>query len=126
MYLITALPLIDLQELAGVKGSRQVGNIVHRSLQKVFPYLPQEVRDEYKSPKEALRRKSGRMMPATHERQREKLIDKETGTFHSEHRQHISEATRRRWQHEHEQNAQSKESSQEEQIAPDPTEQLPN
>jgi hypothetical protein len=105
MYLTTTLPMIDLQELAGVNGTRQVGNIIHRSLQKAFSHLPKEVQDEYKNPKEAIRRKSGRMMPVTHERQREKLIDKETGTFHHEHRQHISEATRRRWQHEREQNA---------------------
>jgi hypothetical protein len=144
-YLTTDAPMGDLRELAGVTRPQAVKNIIHRSLQKAFPHLSQEVQAEYKSPEEAIKRKSGRLTPVSRERHKEGLANRtEVGrpkgkkdsrsrvkradtdrprakkVLSATHKQHISEANFRRWQHYREQKAQS--TSQEPQTIIDFTE----
>src|SRR5947207_3398225 len=71
-YLTTETPMGDLQDLAGVKTPRGVNDIIHSTMQKVFPHLPQKVQEEYISPKAAIRRKSGILAPISRERQKER------------------------------------------------------
>ncbi len=115
-YLTTEVPMGDLKPLAGVKTRGAVLKLIHRSMQQVFPYLPLEVRAEYKSPQEAIRRKAGKLSSISRERLKTTLaeqVDPQTGRieFKAPHKNNLSEAASRRWQRVREQKAQAQAAS---------------
>lgn len=132
-YLTTEAPMGDLRELAEVKTPQDVGTIIHRSLQKAFPHLPQKVQEEYINPKIAIKRKSAKLTSISRERYKEGIANRAVSVnrtvdrinvggrpkgrkdsqprakreFSASHKQHISEGQVKRWQRSKEQKSQS-------------------
>jgi hypothetical protein len=67
-------------------------------MQRIFPHLPHEIQEQYKSPEDALQMKSRTYSTTSRQRISESLTDRIREPFSKDHKEHLSEAARKRWQ----------------------------
>ncbi len=96
-YLTTGKTQTELQPIARVKHPETVGRNLLRSMQLVYPHLPEDIRQEYPTPKQALRARSRAQSEASIRRIRQGMdkyhrTDIEKIEFTEAHLQHIKEA----------------------------------
>lgn len=85
-YLTTGKTQAELLPLARVRRPTTVSRQLARSMEIVYPYLPEQLREEYKTPKEALQARSRTQSEASRSRIRQGID-----------RERISEANLQRW-----------------------------
>lgn len=102
IYLTTEASMSDLTGVAGVKALETVRYLITTSIETLFEHLPQDVKEQYKSAKEALQLKTRTQSHISRTRISEALSNKYSGTFSVEHKKKLSESATRRWQRQRE------------------------
>ncbi len=97
----------DIQRAEGFRSKSGVHTNIHTSLERIFPLLPEEVQEEYRSAKDAIKTKSAHHTESSKQRIRQgldrlKRPDAEKIEFSDTHKQNLSEALSQRWQRERE------------------------
>lgn len=106
-YLTTDSTMTDIKKAEGFKSVSGLHSNIYTSLERIWEHIPEDVRQEYGSAKDAIKTKSAHHSEFSRRRIKQRLdklgrADVEKVEFKDTHKTHLSEAASRRWERERE------------------------